>query len=177
MDNLTSRKINIAKPLKDGNTTVINFLDPKLPSIIRSSNICLSTVPPSVEIIDPVLKRYSDIISKNSFEWIGYLSSTSVYGDHKGAWVNEDTECAPSNKKSSIRFLAEKQWLNLYSKYKSPVHIFRLAGIYGPNRNCLEQIKNDKYFTIIKKGQFDIWKYGQGILGEIRIITDNLLAC
>lgn len=150
----TSRKINLDRPVKDGNVTVINFLDPKLPSIIKSSNICLSTVPPSAEIIDPVLKIYSDIISKSSFEWIGYLSSTSVYGDHNGAWVNENTKCIPSNEKSRIRLLAEKQWLNLYSKYKSPVHIFRLSGIYGPNRNCLEQIKNGKNFTIIKKGQY-----------------------
>jgi dTDP-D-glucose 4,6-dehydratase len=150
----TSRKIDVEKTVKDGNVTVINFLDPKLPSIIKLSNICLNTVPPSTEIIDPVLKIYSDIISKNSFEWIGYLSSTSVYGDHNGAWVNEDTECVPSNEKSRIRLLAEKQWLNLYSQHELPVHIFRLSGIYGPNRNCLEQIKNGKDFTIIKKGQY-----------------------
>ena len=150
----TSRKINLEKPVKDGNVTVINFLDPKLPSIIKSSNICLSAVPPGAEIIDPVLKIYSDIISKGSFEWIGYLSSTSVYGDHKGAWVNEDTECKPGNEKSKIRFSAEQQWLNLYLTYKLPVHILRLSGIYGPNRNCLEQIKNGKSFTIIKKWQY-----------------------
>lgn len=150
----TSRKIDAEKCVKDSNVTLINFLDSKLPSIIKSSNICLSTVPPSTEIIDPVLKIYSDIISKNSFEWIGYLSSTSVYGDYKGAWVDEDTECTPRNEKSRIRLLAEQQWLNLFSKHELPVHIFRLSGIYGPNRNCLEQIKNGKDFTIIKKGQY-----------------------
>lgn len=150
----TSRKNNLEKPVTDGDVTIINFLDPKLPSIIKSSNICLSTVPPSAEIIDPVLKAYSDIISKGSFAWIGYLSSTSVYGDHNGAWVNEDNECAPSNEQSRVRLLAEKQWLNLYSKHELPVHIFRLSGIYGPNRNCLEKIKNGKDFTIIKKGQY-----------------------
>ncbi len=150
----TSRKNNLEKPVTDGDVTIINFLDPKLPSIIKSSNICLSTVPPSAEIIDPVLKTYSDIISKGSFAWIGYLSSTSVYGDHNGAWVDENTECVPSNEKSRIRLLAEQQWLNLFSKHELPVHIFRLSGIYGPNRNCLEQIKNGKDFTIIKKGQY-----------------------
>ena len=150
----TSRKIHIDKPLKYRNVTLINFLDPNLPSIIKSSNICLSTVPPATEILDPVLNIYSDIISKHSFEWVGYLSSTSVYGNHNGAWVDEDTACAPTNQKSRMRILAERQWLKLHSQYKLPVHIFRLSGIYGPNRNCLEQINNGKDFTIIKKGQY-----------------------
>ncbi len=150
----TSRKIPLDKPVSNGSVTIINFLDPKLPSIIKASNICLSTVPPSAESIDPVLQIHSDIIEKSSFEWIGYLSSTSVYGDHKGAWVDEDTECAPSNEKSRTRFLAEQQWLNLYKKHKLPVHILRLSGIYGPNRNCLEKIKHGEDCTIIKKEQY-----------------------
>jgi hypothetical protein len=177
----TSRKINLEKPVKDGNVTVINFLDPKLPSIIKSSNICLSAVPPGAEIIDPVLKIYSDIISKGSFEWIGYLSSTSVYGDHKGAWVNEDTECKPGNEKSKIRFSAEQQWLNLYLTYKLPVHILRLSGIYGPNRNCLEQIKNGKSFTIIKKSQYfsrvhvtDICTISSKLIVFVKSVSTNL---
>ncbi|MEI8295036.1 MAG: SDR family oxidoreductase [Alphaproteobacteria bacterium] len=150
----TSRKVDIGRPVKNENVTIINFLDPSLISLIKSSNVLLSTVPPNNEIIDPVLDEYADIISKGIFEWIGYLSSTSVYGDHHGAWVDEETKCAPSNEKSRIRLLAEQQWLELYSKNKLPVHVLRLSGIYGPNRNCLKQIKNGKDFTIIKKDQF-----------------------
>lgn len=150
----TSRKVEIGKPVKNENVTIINFLDPALPSLIKSSNVILSTVPPNNKIIDPVLDGYADIISKDTFEWIGYLSSTSVYGDHNGAWVNEETKCIPSNEQSRVRLLAEQRWLKLYSKNKLPVHILRLSGIYGPHRNCLEQIKNGKYFTIIKKDQF-----------------------
>ena len=150
----TSRKVEIEKPVKDGNVTIINFLDPALPLLIKSSNVILSTVPPNNETIDPVLYEYADVISKDIFEWIGYLSSTSVYGDHHGAWVDEKTKCSPSNVQSRIRLLAEQQWLNLYSTNKFPVHILRLSGIYGPHRNCLEQIKNGKDFTIVKKDQF-----------------------
>lgn len=150
----TSRTVDLGKPVKDGNATKINFLDPSLPSIIQASHICLSTVPPSSGVVDPVLQTYSHIISKGSFEWAGYLSSTSVYGNHGGAWVDEDTECMPCNKKSRTRFLAEQQWLDLYSAHELPVHIFRLSGIYGPNKNCLEKIRNGTDFTIIKKEQF-----------------------
>lgn len=150
----TSRKVDIGKPIKNENVIIINFLDPDLPSLIKSSNVLLSTAPPNNEMIDPVLDQYANIISNNIFEWVGYLSSTSVYGDHHGAWVDEETECVPSNNQSKIRLLAEQQWLDLYSRSKLPVHILRLSGIYGPYRNCLEQIKDGKDFTIVKKDQF-----------------------
>jgi hypothetical protein len=150
----TSRQVDLEKPVRYGNVTIINFLDPNLPSIIKSSNVILSTVPPNKEMIDPVLYTYSDIISKEIFDMIGYLSSTSVYGNHNGNWVNEETECLPSNEKSRIRLIAEEQWLELYLKCKLPVHILRLSAIYGPYRNCLEQIKNGKDFTIVKKDQY-----------------------
>lgn len=150
----TSRKVELGEPVTNKNFTIINFLDPLLPSLIESANILLSTVPPNSEEVDPVLNQYSDTISKNVFEWIGYLSSTSVYGDHNGGWVDEETACSPSNAQSRLRLLAEKQWLSLYSQNKLPVHILRISAIYGPNRNCLEEIKNGKDFTVVKKDIF-----------------------
>jgi nucleoside-diphosphate-sugar epimerase len=150
----TSRKVDLRKPIKDENVTIINFLDSSLSSIIETSNILLSTAPPNTEMIDPVLEKYADVISETQFDWIGYLSSTSVYGNHDGAWVDEETECRPSNDKSKIRLLAEKQWLDLYFKHNQPVHIFRLSGIYGPGRNCLEDIIAGKDHTIVKEDQY-----------------------
>lgn len=150
----TSRKVDSGSPIKNENATIINFFDPSLPAIIESSNVLLSTAPPDSEMIDPVLQRYADIISKKQFKWIGYLSSTSVYGNHDGAWVDEETECRPSNEKSKMRLLAEKQWFDLYFKYNQPVHIFRLSGIYGPGRNCLEDIIAGKEHTIVKEGHY-----------------------
>lgn len=150
----TSRKVDSEKRNKCENIKIINFFDPNLPEIVKSANAILSTVPTDDEITDLVLERYFRIISEQEFEWAGYLSSTSVYGNHDGRWINEQTKCVPSNFKSKIRLLAEQKWLELYLKYKIPVHIFRLSGIYGPGRNCLEDINKGKDFTIIKKDHY-----------------------
>ena len=148
-----SRRVDVEKIIGCENVKLINFFNSGLPSIIKSSKIILSTLPPENKIIDPVLQIYSDLIAKENFQWIGYLSSTNVYGDQHGTWVDEETKCVPNNEKARIRLLAEEQWLNLYLKYKLPIHILRLSGIYGPSRNCLEEIKNGKDFTILKKNQ------------------------
>lgn len=150
----TSRKVEPGNPIKDGYATIINFFDDNLASLITSSNVLLSTIPPEEEITDPALQRYGHLISRQKFDWVGYLSSTSVYGDHNGEWVDELTKCEPSNPKSEKRLAAENLWLNLYSKHDLPVHIFRLSGIYGPQRNCLEEISNGKNFTLLKENQF-----------------------
>ena len=150
----TSRKTDIGRPVKNENVTIINFFDPVMPSLIKSSDALLSTVPPNNEMIDPVLHAYADVISKNIFGWIGYLSSTNVYGDHRGSWIDETTPCNPSNQKARTRLEIERQWLHLYDLFKLPVHIFRLSGIYGPARNCLEDIIMGKDFTIVKKNHY-----------------------
>ncbi|WP_017442889.1 SDR family oxidoreductase [Rickettsia gravesii] len=150
----TSRKDEHKNLLEFSNVKIINYFDPSLIEIIKLTNAILSSVPTDDEVIDPVLARYSRTISQRRFQWVGYLSSTGVYGNHDGKWVDEETKCLPNNLKSKIRLLAEQKWLALYFKYKIPVHIFRLSGIYGPGRNCLEEINNSKDFTIIKKDQF-----------------------
>ena len=150
----TSRRDKPKKLFEFSNVKMINYFDPGLFEIIKSTNAILSSIPTDDEVIDPVLEIYSKIISQVRCEWVGYLSSTGIYGNHDGKWVNEQTKCLPNNLKSKMRLLAEQKWLELYFKYKIPVHIFRLSGIYGPGRNCLEEINNGKDFTVIKKGQF-----------------------
>lgn len=150
----TSRAIPIGHQLRNENIIIINFLDPIIISIIQSSHILLSTIPPDNKIIDPVIFQYRDLISQTKFQWIGYLSSTCVYGNHHGSWVNEETQCKPNNERSKIRLSAEQLWKKLYSNNRLSVNIFRLSGIYGPKRNCLEQIKNGKDYTIIKMNQY-----------------------
>lgn len=171
----TSRKIEIGTPIKNGNLTVINFFDPMLTSMIQSSHVILSTIPPNENGIDPVLENYSNIIAKSAFRWVGYLSSTSVYGDHDGAWIDEKTECTPSHEKARNRLSIERQWLNLYYSFKLPVHVFRLSGIYGRNRNCLEDIIMGKDFTVIKKNHYfsriHIEDLCQGIIASIKCPT------
>ena len=102
----------------------------------------LISIPPSTAG-DPVLMENKNTLfemSKN-ISWIGYLSATSVYGDAKGLLVSETSPLKPSNNRAKHRVLAEKSWLNLCSTYQLPVHIFRLAGIYGPHRNVFQRIK------------------------------------
>ena len=114
----------------------------------------LVSVPPN-ELGDIFIQKYKEIIIKNkNIEWIGYLSATNVYGDHMGKQVNELSKTNPTTKKGINRLIAETQWLELISKYKLPIKIFRLAGIYGPNRNIKERIKKNLVKNIYKEGQF-----------------------
>lgn len=103
----------------------------------------LSTVPPD-ENGDPVLDTALDALLRAAPAWVGYLSTTGVYGDRGGAWVDEESPIAPINVRSERRAAAERAWLGS----GLPAHLFRLAGIYGPGRSPLD--KADR--RIIKPG-------------------------
>ncbi len=85
-------------------------------------------------------------------EWVGYLSTTGVYGDRDGAWVDENSNVKPSSIRGTRRVRAESEWLSLWSSYQIPVHIFRLAGIYGPGRCALDSVRSGIARRIIKPG-------------------------
>src|SRR3989338_5861714 len=86
---------------------------------------------------DPVLLRYGQQIAATPLHWVGYLSTTAVYGDHKGAWVDETTALTPGTARGAARVAAEQAW----SALGLPLHIFRLAGIYGPGRGPFEMVR------------------------------------
>ncbi|MBY0273297.1 MAG: SDR family oxidoreductase [Alphaproteobacteria bacterium] len=112
----------------------------------------LITIPP-VEGEDIVLKHHAeDIKNLKSLKWVGYLSTTGVYGDYSGQWVNEETPIHPLSIQSTIRAKIERQWLSLWKDYNTPVHIFRLAGIYGPSRNIIEKLQRQNIQRIYKAG-------------------------
>lgn len=98
----------------------------------------LISIPPDAEG-DPVLRAAGESLARRAgqFAWVGYLSTTGVYGDHGGGVVDENTPVQPAPGRSTWRAQAEKQWLALHTDHGLPVHIFRLAGIYGPGRNAL----------------------------------------
>jgi len=104
---------------------------------------------------DPVLSLmpYSlkDVCPK--LEWIGYLSTVGVYGNHDGAWVYEDTEIKPMSKRSIWRMHAENAWIYMAEKSRVPLAIFRLSGIYGPGRNAFMNIKKGTARRMVKPGQ------------------------
>ncbi|MGI9463919.1 MAG: SDR family oxidoreductase [Aestuariivirgaceae bacterium] len=104
---------------------------------------------------DPVLATCSDSLASRAgqFRWAGYLSTTGVYGDRAGGWVDETSPLAPSTERGQRRLEAETEWLGLHHQHGLPVHLFRLAGIYGPGRNQLESVRNGKARRIVKQGQ------------------------
>lgn len=112
----------------------------------------LSTVPPQ-ESGDPVLDALGkDINIMERFAWVGYLSTTGVYGDRQGGLVDETSPLLPSIGRSIQRARAEAEWLSLWQTRKVPVHIFRLPGIYGPGRSALDQLRKGTAHRIDKPG-------------------------
>jgi nucleoside-diphosphate-sugar epimerase len=101
---------------------------------------------------DPVLAAFGPAIAAAAprLRWAGYLSTTGVYGDHQGAWVDEDTPLTPSTARGQARVLAEAEWQALTAL---PLHIFRLAGIYGPGRGPFAKLRAGTAQRIVKPGQ------------------------
>lgn len=124
--------------------------DPR--GILSQATDILSSVPPDADG-DPVLDCHGDsIASLNGLRWIGYLSTTGVYGDTGGARVNETSPVNPSSARSQRRVRAENQWMNLHWTGQRPVHLFRLAGIYGPGRSTLDQVRAGRARRIHRPG-------------------------
>lgn len=112
----------------------------------------LFSIPPNADG-DPVFKAHGDDLAEmKNLEWAGYLSTTAVYGNHDGGWVDETTPSAPSSRRGSLRAKAEQQWLGLHLSCGFPVHIFRLAGIYGPGRSAIDSVRTGTAKRIDKKG-------------------------
>lgn len=107
----------------------------------------LTSVPPGKA--DPVLAAHAADIARADLKWIGYLSTTAVYGHHNGDWVDETTPLAPSTERGAARARAEADWAAL----GRPLHIFRLAGIYGPGRGPFEKVRDGSARRIVKPGQ------------------------
>lgn len=116
--------------------------------ISKATHILVSPAP--TDDGDPVLAEFKSVIAgASNLEWVGYLSTTGVYGDHKGDWVDETTPLSPSTKRGQLRVMAEGQWQDL----DVPLHIFRLAGIYGPGRGPFSKVRNGTARRIIKENQ------------------------
>ena len=117
------------------------------PALSRATHILASAAPDALG--DPFLQVAGDALRAAHPAWVGYLSTTAVYGDHQGSWVDETTPVSPGSPRAHQRVLAEGQWLAT----GLPVHIFRLAGIYGPGRGPFEKVRDGSARRIIKPGQ------------------------
>ncbi len=110
-------------------------------SLLQGVTHLLISIPPQ-NLGCPVFRSYlRDIVNIETLEWIGYLSTTGVYGDRHGDWVDETSEIQPSTIRGTRRAKAEEQWLSLFRRYNAPVHIFRLAGIYGVGRSAIDSVQ------------------------------------
>ena len=117
------------------------------PALARASHILASAAPEDGG--DPFLGLAGHAIRAARPAWVAYLSTTAVYGDHHGAWVDEDTPVNPQSARAVQRVLAERQWLAT----GLPVQIFRLAGIYGPGRGPFQKVRDGSARRILKAGQ------------------------
>ncbi len=112
----------------------------------------LVTIPPGTDG-DRVLRAHRDAIMRApALTWVGYVSATSVYGDRGGALVNETATIAPSSARGTRRAAAEQAWLDLWHDHGLPVHIFRLAGIYGLGRSAIDQVRAGRARRLDKPG-------------------------
>ncbi len=124
------------------------------PAIAAATHVLLSIAPDPQG--DPVFAAYREAFAgaASGLAWVGYLSTTGVYGDHRGGWVDEDTALTPSTERGRSRVAAERQWQDLAAAAGLPLHIFRLAGIYGPGRGPFEKVRNGTARRIIKENQY-----------------------
>ncbi len=112
----------------------------------------LLSVPPGTDG-DPVAEHHGmDLAQLPNLEWVGYLSTTGVYGNHDGAWIDETSNLAPTSRRGSIRVRAEQQWQSLQVNEGLPLEIFRLSGIYGPGRSAIDSVRAGTARRIDKPG-------------------------
>lgn len=122
-------------------------------TVLAGTTHLLSSVPPD-EAGDPVLDAAGDALARlGRIEWQGYLSTTGVYGDRGGGWVDETSDLQPVGERGRRRVAAEQGWQDLGTRTGTPTHRFRLPGIYGPGRSPLDDLKAGTARRIDKPGQ------------------------
>jgi len=136
---------------KDPNSFIFNSEKGIVPNekIFNGITHVLSCIPPDNNGKDPVLGSLKNKLQSLPLEWVGYLSTTGVYGNTKGDWVSETDHPKPLQNRSHKRLNCEKEWI----ESGLPVQIFRLPGIYGPGRSTFEAIRTNKIRVISKKNQ------------------------
>jgi len=134
---------------------------------LENATHILSSVPPMGEGGDPVLQKYGAAIATSAVSWTGYLSSTGVYGDTGGAWVDESAPVGEGRR--TARAQADLAWQAL----RNDVRVFRLPGIYGPGRSALERVTDGKAHRIDMPGQIFSRVHVDDIVDAVRASFDG----
>ena len=144
-------------PIPDVHTYIFDGIKPmiNMAEILSDVTHILISIAPQGDLGDPALHHHHSEISKlKGLKWLGYLSTTGIYGDRKGAWVDDESAPAPTSAKGRQRLAAEQGWLKICHDHDIPVHIFRLGSIYGAERGPLTNILTGNPRKIFKKGQY-----------------------
>ncbi len=147
----TTRSADKLDALRAAGVTPVIWPGSDVSAALDSATHVLLSAAPNAEG-DPVLNALRQQISKHApnLEWVGYLSTTGVYGDAQGGWVDEQSPLNPATKRGQMRVAAEADWQSIPDL---PLHIFRLAGIYGPGRGPFSKVRAGSARRIIKQGQ------------------------
>ncbi len=150
----TTRSADRARVIEQSGVRPLIWPGSEVSQVLGKATHLLTSVSPDADG-DPVLPVLAEEIAGAAphLEWVGYLSTTGVYGDHQGGWVDEATPLTPTTERGRARVLAEDQWRDLAARSGLPLHIFRLAGIYGPGRGPFEKVRDGTARRIIKPGQ------------------------
>ena len=172
----TSREDTIIKEFENINYESFQFseegFDKNLISRFEEADHILISIAP-INGTDIVIKNLKDYFKSSKFKWITYLSATSVYGNHNGKWVNENSETKPTSPNGIERLKVEKEWMQLASKFDLPFQIFRLSGIYSNQFNILKRLKSGKTKIINKKNHFFSRIHVEDIANVLSISLNN----
>ena len=153
----TSREESRDKKFENINYQSFQFtekdFDKNLISRLEEADHILVSIAP-VNGSDIVIKNFKNYFKPSKIKWITYLSTTSVYGDHQGEWVNENSETKPTSSNGIERLRVEKEWMELSNKFNLPFQIFRLSGIYSNKYNILSRLKSGEAKIVKKKNHF-----------------------
>ena len=173
---VTSRDKTQKKKIYGINYISYHFLndsfDSEILKKIKNYDYILVSISPK-NGMDIVIKNFQETLEILKTNWITYLSATSVYGDHNGEWVDENSKVNPLTENGKSRLNAEKIWINLAIKKNLPIQIFRLSGIYSQERNILEKIKSGSHQIINKPNHFFSRIHVEDISNVLKITLDS----
>lgn len=140
-------------------------------ALLGATHLLVSIAPGAAG--DPVVAHFSDTIRERmpALEWISYLSTVGVYGDHQGNWVDEETPLRPVSERSIERVAAEEAWMRLADARGVPLAVLRLSGIYGPGRNAFVNLSDGKARRLVKKDQVFNRIHVADIAGALKLLA------